>query len=413
MAHPQPNQPPTTTERDAGIRARSLLRPVALPFLASRLVIWLVAVFALLVLPAALRIAPGEDSVGDLNPLTGIWARWDTGHLVSIAEHFYANPGGRGSAAFYPLYPAVVGLLGRILLGNYVLAGVLVSLAASVVAACLLYELARRRLGDSVALRAVVFLGVFPYALFLQAVYTESLFLALALAAFLAAERQRMAPAAALAGLALLTRPTGFAVILGLGVLAWQGGDRLSDLARLLIAPAVFAVYPLLLWHQTGEPFAFLHAERLWGRSISPLGPLAGIWDGARAAWFGVRQLLSGTAEHPFWTSVDPDRVAVMNLEAMAYAVLFTVLSVIAWRRVGAAYGVYALACVLAALSAPSATFPYPLLSFPRFALVIFPAFIALAAVARRPWLVAGIAGTSALLLGVNLLRWAAWQFIA
>ena len=102
-----------------------------------------------------------------------------------------------------------------------------------------------------------------------------------------------------------------------------------------------------------------------------------------------------------------------MNLENLAYVLGFAALSVVAWRKLGAPYGVYALGCVALALSAPSTTYPYPLLSFPRFALVIFPAFVALAAVARRPWLVAAIAGTSLLLLGVNLLRWAAWQFIA
>ena len=221
-----------------------------------------------------------------------------------------------------------------------------------------------------------------------------------------------MSLAATFAGLALLTRPTGAAVVAGLAVVAWQGADRLRDLARVAIAPAIFALYPLLLWQQTGEPFAFLHAERHWGRSISPYGPLAGLWDGARAAWFGARQLLSGSAAHPFWTSVDPDRVALMNLENLVYVLGFAVLSVVAWRMLGAAYGVYSLCCVGLALSAPSTTYPYPLLSFPRFALVIFPAFIALAAIVRRPWLVAGVAGTGLLLLGVNLMRWAAWQFI-
>ena len=145
---------------------------------------------------------------------------------------------------------------------------------------------------------------------------------------------------------------------------------------------------------------------------MSLAGPLAGMWHGTEAAWFGARQLVSGTAEHPFWVTVDPDRVALMNIENLAYVTVFTVLSAIAWRRLGAAYGVYALGCIALALSAPSSTYPYPLLSFPRFAIIIFPAFIALATMVRRPTLVAGVACTGALLLGVNLLRWGAWQFI-
>ena len=323
-----------------------------------------------------LRDGPPEDDplvTRDLGWLNDVWSRWDSGNFLVIAEHGYDNPLGKGSAAFYPLYPALVGLLGRALLGHYIVAGVLVSLAACVVAACVLYELARGRLGDLVGLRAVVFLGVFPYALFLQAVYSEGVFLALALGAFLAADRRRMALAAALAGFAMLTRPTGAALIAGLAILAWQNDDRWRDLARLLIAPAMFALYPLLLWQQTGSPFPFVHAERIWGRSISLYGPFAGLWDGARAAWFGARQLLSGSAAHPYWTSVDPDRVALMNLENLAYVVAFTALSVVAWRKLGAPYGVYSLVCIALALSAPSTTYPYPLLSFPRFALLDLP----------------------------------------
>jgi dolichyl-phosphate-mannose-protein mannosyltransferase len=417
-SEPTTAPPVPPTERREGLTGNGwrtrLLRPVAAPFLASRLVIWLVAVYAVLSLPEALRrTAPGAlpRSVSDTGYVTDVWARWDSGNFVLVAQHGYDLPG-HTLAAFYPLYPALVGLLGRLLLGNEVLAAVLVSLAAAVVSACLLYELARRRLGDSVALRAVVFLGVFPYALFLQAVYSESLFLALALGALLAAESRRMALAATLAGLSLLTRPTGVMVVAALAVLAWQSSDRRRSLAWLALAPAIFALYPLLLWQQLGRPFAFLHAEREWGRSFSPFGPLGGLWDGGRAAWFGLRQLLTGSAQHPYWTSIDPDRVALMNLENLAYVVAFTALSIVAWRRLGAAYGVYALGCIALALSAPSHTYPYPLLSFPRFALVIFPAFVALAAVARRPWLVAGIAGTGALLLGVNLLRWSAGHFI-
>lgn len=411
-----PEPPSAATSENGGFGPKALAHRVGVPFLVSRLVIWSIAVFALLSLPATLRQGPPEDIPSithDLGWLTDIWSRWDSGNFLVIARYGYDDPLGRASAAFYPLFPALVGLLGRVLFGHYVLAGVLVSLAASVASACLLYELARRRLGDSVALRAVVFLGVFPYALFLQAVYSEGLFLTLALAAFLAADSRRMSLAATLTGLALLTRPTGAALVAGLAVFAWQGADRFRDLARLAIAPTIFALYPLLLWQQTGKPFAFLDAERQWGRSISPYGPLAGLWDGGRAAWFGARQLLSGSPAHPFWTSIDPDRVALMNLENLAYALGFAALSVVAWRKLGAPYGVYALGCVTLALSAPSTTYPYPLLSFPRFALVIFPAFIALAAVARRPWLVTGIAGTGLLLLGVNLLRWAAWQFVA
>jgi hypothetical protein len=397
------------------VGAHAIARAVGVPFLVSRMAVWFVLVFAALSVPTAFRIPPPEDVPAytrDLGWVTDLWARWDSVAYLAVAEHGYDDPLNKASAAFYPLYSLLVGIVGRALFGHYVLAALLVSLAASVAAACLLYELARMHLGHSVALRAIVFLGVFPYVLFLQAIYSEALFLSLALAAFVAAERQKMTLAAVLAGCCLLTRPTGIAVFAALLVFAWRGRDRVAGLLRLMIAPAMFTLYPLLLWHQLREPLGFLHAQRLWGRSVSPEGPLAGLWQGGRAAWFGARQLISGTFEHPLGTSIDPDRIALMNLEIFFYVIVFTVLSVIAWRRLSAPYGLYAFGCLALALSAPSSTYPYPLLSFPRFAVVIFPAFIALAVVARRPSLVAGIVGMSTLLLGVNLVRWAAWQFI-
>ena len=63
-------------------------------------------------------------------------------------------------------------------------------------------------------------------------------------------------------------------------------------------------------------------------------------------------------------------------------------------------------------LSYPSTR--WPLLSLPRFGLVIFPFFLALAAItAARPRLHTLLAATSALLLGIAVVQWALWQWVA
>ena len=49
----------------------------------------------------------------------------------------------------------------------------------------------------------------------------------------------------------------------------------------------MFAAYPLYLWQAEGDPWAFLHAQRIWNRHLSPAGPFGGIWDGVRAGWAG------------------------------------------------------------------------------------------------------------------------------
>ena len=59
-------------------------------------------------------------------------------------------------------------------------------------------------------------------------------------------------------------------------------------------------------------------------------------------------------------------------------------LSVVAWRRFGAAYGLYGLTVIAVPLTFPAEG--RPLLSMTRFVLVAFPAFMALAAIVTRRW---------------------------
>src|SRR5581483_1385556 len=112
----------------------------------------------------------------------------------------------------------------------------------------LLERLATHLAGPDVARRSVLYLAVFPMSLFLQAVYSESVFLLVAIGAFLAAERRRFVVAGVLTGLALLARPTGVAVLLGVAVIAWGSPRRLRDLVSVVV-PAVllFLLFPLTL----------------------------------------------------------------------------------------------------------------------------------------------------------------------
>ena len=398
-------------------RQRRGLSPAVEVFLWSRAVIWAAAVFALLVFEPNRhpRAAEWDDPAvtRDLGLLTDVWARWDSVWFLRIAEEGYGSVE-RAAAAFYPGYPAAVGLLGRLFGGHYVTAGIVVSLAAALGAYVLLYRLAEGRLGAEGARRAVLYLALFPMAFFLQAVYSEALFLLFTLAAFLAAERGRFLGAGVLTGLALLTRPAGFALLPALALLAWREPRRARALASLAVAPALFALYPLYLWREVGDPWAFMRAQGIWTRHLSPAGPLGGIWDGLRAGWAGLRQLASGSDSHVYWSAVqnsDPDRVAALNLQGLAFLALFVLLTAVAWREFGAPYGLFCAASLAIPLSVPSER--WPLLSLPRFGLVVFPFFLALAWLGRNPRAHTAIVAVSALLLGVALTQWALWQWVA
>src|SRR5919201_1401303 len=322
----------------------------------------------------------GRPVLHDLGSFTDVWARWDSVFFLRIAEHGYDGT----TAAFYPLYPGLVALLGRVFFGHYVVAGIVVSLAAALGAFVLLYRIAEERLGADGAQRAVLYLALFPMALFLQAVYSESLYLLLVLAAFVLAERGRFAAAGVVSGLAILTRVTGLALLPALAVLAWRARDRRRAFAGLALAVPVAAAYPLLLWQQVGDPWAFRNAQDRWHRRLSAAGPFGGIWQA----------LVHWTPSH-----ADFQHAVAVNAESLVALVLFVPLAIVAWRRFGAPYGLFAVLSLALPLSYPSAR--WPLLSLPRFGLVIFPFFLALAALtAGRPRLPTAVLACSALLLG-------------
>jgi hypothetical protein len=378
-------------------------------YLWSRAAIWIAAIFSFFFFePNRHPDASRWDTprLHELGYFTDIWARWDSDFFLRIAQHGYDGT----SAAFNPLYPALVAVVGRVFFGHYLVAGLVISLLCCLGSFLLLFRLAEERLGAEGAQRSVLYLAVFPMSLFLQAVYSESLFLLLVLAAFAVAERDHFASAGILAGLAILTRAAGIALLPALALLAWRHRDRLRALGGVALALPVAAVYPIVLWQQVGDPWAFSDAQDRWHRHLSPVGPLGGIWDGLVSAWRGLEQFVVGHGTHVSGTN--PMHAAAENLQAFAFLVLFVVLTVVAWRRFGAAYGLFAAVSLAIPLSYPSSR--WPLLSLPRFGLVIFPLFLALSALTTgRPRLHNAVVACSALFLGVAVVQWALWQWVA
>jgi hypothetical protein len=360
-------------------------RPALEVFVWSRLAIWLLGAAAVLLFdPWAGRGPWDKPRLHDLGPdwLVDLWSRWDSDWYIQIAQHGYVWPSSR--PAFFPLYPLLTGGLGRVLGGHMVLAGVIVSLAACAAAFVVFDRLAVLKLGPSGARRALLFLAIFPTTLFLGAVYSESLFLLLAVSSFLLAERGRFGAAAAAAGLAALTRPVGLALLPALAVLAWRAPDRREALAKLALVPALFALYPLVLWIWIGHPLAFLSAQTgIWRRHLSPWGPLGGFVEGVEQR--AVKDLL--------------------------VAVALVALAVLAWKLLGAAYGVYALASLALPLCWPSDT--HALWSIARFGLVLFPIVLVLAAVATTRLRTALLALGLAAFCVDSVIKWALWYWVA
>lgn len=386
-------------------RLRTAAEPLTV-FALSRVTVWLLAVVSYALIDPVARL----ENV-DFGWVTGIWAQWDGAWYLAIAEHGYdANPDRH--PAFHPLYPLLTGALGRILGGHYVVAGIAVSLVAGAVAFVLLHRLAATRLDADGARRTLVYLAIFPGAVFLTAVYTESLFLALALAAFVAADRNRFAVAGVAAGFAMLTRMVGVALVPALLLLAWRSPERRRALLGVALAPLVFAIWPLLLELSIGEPFAFLTAAGEWGRELRPLGPIEGVARGVGHGAGGVAYLVTGNDGALWWPhSGDSLETALTAVVDGATVLVFGALAILAWRRFGAALGLYAV--LVLAIPLTSFIPDNPLTGTLRYVLVCFPAFLVLGAAGRRAWLDRVVVVTSVVGLVIVTGRWAAGTWVA
>ena len=329
------------------------MRGVLVPFLLTRALVAVVALAATALVPpsAICRNACDASSIAILN----VAARWDGDPYLTIAREGY-RADAPSHAEYFPLYPFLMRMGGGLFGSDdaYLAAGVVISNLA--LFAALVY-LARSVMLDhdaKTATRAAVYLLVFPTTVFLSAVYAESLFLLLAVAAMYHARRREWLLAGALAALAALTRPFGAVVALPLAMEALRRPVAVRGLAATLLAPAAFFAWLGVLWLITGDPRALLTAQAQWGRHFSlPLQAFADLFDPAVYSF-------------PYFV--------------LAFTVLIGALVVISWRVLRPSLAAYATVVFLVALSTGSLT------AAPRYYLAVFPAFIALAVIAP-PWL--------------------------
>jgi hypothetical protein len=391
-------------------RLDAALRDTAIAFLASRALVWIVAVVAAGVADVNASSAHAFDVPGLTHPfgapldsLFAPLARWDSVWYLGIAHGGY---GGAGTA-FFPLYPLIVRALApggspaALLIAAY-----LVSLASLAGALYLVRRLAELEIGAAAARRTVLLLAFFPGALWLGVPYSESLFLLLSAGAIYAARTGHWAWAGVCAALASGTRSAGIVLLVPLAMLAWRGRRR--DMAWLGLAPAGLAAYSGYLAATKGDAFAYLHLQDVWFRSFA--GPFGAVVDGTRAAWDGFLQLASGSREHIYFAPAggDPFTAAAHNLELFAFLIFAVVAAAGVIRRLPAPYGAYVVAALALPLSFPVA--PQPLMSLPRFLAVLFPLFMWIAT-RQRAWRVVLVA--FALLLGVFTVRYATWHWVA
>jgi Mannosyltransferase (PIG-V) len=352
------------------VRLRDGVKYCVLVFLAVRIGLSLLAVGGVGLiapreapLPAVSGWPIAPVTTGWHNAVTGT-ERQDAARFLAIATHGYARDD--GSTAFFPGYPLAIRVVAWLPGIGPLGAALLVSNLSFLAALILFHALTRLEFAgsSSMARRSVLFLAIFPTAFFFLAPYTESPFLLLSLAAFWFARRNRWGWAAVAAALAAATRNVGILLAPALAVEAiqqWRTSGR--ALLPRLGAAAATALGPLLFFSYLGSRFgafwASVDAQRQWDRSLT--APWTTLVDAVRSA----------TQYFSYW---------MVDLLVVGVVLVAVVAGV---RMLRPSYLTYAGLSLLVELSVPYP--PRPLLSMPRFVVVLFPAFWVIAwAVERR-----------------------------
>ena len=392
-------------------------------------------------------VTRGLGWLGDL--LAAPAARWDGAWYLVIAHYGYRPDLGAFTSsrtAFFPLYPLGLSAISRLGVPP-VLAGVLLSVAALALALYGIHrlttlELARAGAHHNLARRedpagrgevarlAVMVTAFAPMAFFFSAVYSESLYLALSVGVFWCARQGRWAWVGVLGALAAATRSAGVLLLLGavmlylygpredrapdfLALARWRPVYRLRrDVLWLGLMPAGLGVYMAYLALSGGDALMPFHAQDVWGRHFA--GPYGGVWDGVKAAFEGARQLLSFQRRHVYFPIAggSPFINAGHNLMLLAFLLAAATAIVGVLRMLPLAYGAYVIAALALPLSYPVAS--QPLMSLPRFLVVLFPlgiwlgAWLAAHPRTRMPTLV-----FSAALMAAFAAQFATWHWVA
>jgi hypothetical protein len=271
------------------------------------------------------RVAVAVTAAIATASLAGAWLRgwyhWDVALYIKVAQYgyggypqHYPDP---GIAAFFPGLPLALRAVHAVV-PSWVGAGLLISFLAGMVAAIALArltELDARRPAGALAVCALV---LSPYAVFLAAGYSESLFLAFALPAWLMARRRAWVEAGVLAAAASTVRVTGLFLAVPLLVEYAVVERRLRPALIALFAPVVpVGLFVYHLHHVLGDWLAWPHAEStVWGRHLT--AP----WTSLHTTWHAI---FSPGQPKPYSVQFAADIAAIaLGVALTAYLV---------WRR--------------------------------------------------------------------------------
>ncbi len=242
-----------------------------------RIAVFIISIFAIFLM---------SNEPFSFEKLINEYLKWDANNYFRIATggySYHTENGAFTTLAFFPLYPWVTRIM-NILFDNMTLSGLIVSFLAYSGACAYMYKLMSLDYNKPTAIRAIVFMSVFPHALFFGTMMNESMLLLTAMAALYYIRRHEWIKAGIFGALAAMSRLAGIMLIIPAAVEWIEHYEVISLLRKKSFAKVWQLLYKNALWiilmflgtfvylacnyHTTGEWFKFLEYQKtIWNNS--------------------------------------------------------------------------------------------------------------------------------------------------
>lgn len=303
------------------------------------------------------------------------WANFDGVHYLTILDKGYFGTG--LIQAFFPLFPMFVGSLSG-LLQRPIISGLIFNFVIGFLLLKVWKRVVDLEIGTKIKNWGVHLLFLFPTALFLNAFYSEALFLLLVLLSFLNARRGRWLRSGLVAALASATRLVGIFLIPALLVELWiqktaeqkaKGNENYHhllhfcqnywrEITSILLGALGLLFYMIYLQRDFNDPLYFYHVQSEFGG-----GRQESIVLYPQVVWRYLKIL---------WTARPFDLKYYAYVQEFLFGTLGLVGIIWSWFKVRKSYVVFSALTFL--LPTMTGTFS----SMPRYFLVSFSVFLLL-----------------------------------
>jgi hypothetical protein len=360
-------------------KQKKIWQEVAWVFVASRLLILLISFIGIY----RFSIHRGGVVPWCTVKLSCAWAHYDTLIYAVLAHDGYAAI---NNTVFFPLWPLLIREFSLVFgsPGYYqcYLVSLLLENGCFYFALVLFYRLVCDEFEPSVAKTAIFYLAFAPYGLFFFNGYSEALFLLLCLATFFFLSRGGTLDwwlAGVCAALASLTRATGCMLIVPFLVMLVQRFwpyrtmlrshwlSILNAVLAMALVPLGTGIYMIYLAVTKGNPFLFSVQEVVyWHRQLS-------------FPWVGMEEAISIILKQLHYLN----SLNISNVTDIIFTLMILFFIILGWKHLSWHYSFFALAMFVFSLCYPRST-QEPLLSAPRYMLVIFPIYMLLGLWGKR-----------------------------